>query len=67
LAVTGTVGKGFTVIVKIIGVPLHPFATGVTVIVDTMFVVPVFVTVNEPILPVPLAAKPIAVLSFVQV
>jgi hypothetical protein len=32
-----------------------------------MFVVPVFVTVNAAILPVPLAANPIAVLSFVQV
>ena len=41
-----TVGLGFTVIVKVTGVPLHPFADGVTVIVEVTGLVPVFVAVN---------------------
>ena len=39
---------------------------GVTVIVAEIGDEPVFVGVNEPILPVPLAAKPMAVLLFDQ-
>ena len=49
-----------------IGVPTHPLAVGVTVIVATSVVAPVFVAVNDSISPDPLAANPIDVLSFVQ-
>ncbi len=59
-------GVRFTVMVKETGIPGHPFAVGVTVIVATTAVVPVFVAVKEAMLPVPLAAKPIEGLLFVQ-
>ena len=62
---------GLTVMVKFCGVPLQetPFNvfTGVTVMVALMAVVPVFVAVNAAMLPVPLAARPMAVLLLVQV
>ena len=61
-----TVGLGFTVIVKVTGVPLHPFADGVTVIVEVTGLVPVFVAVNTGIFPEPLAPRPMVVLLFVQ-
>ena len=55
-------------IVKDCGVPLHPLAVGVMVIVAVTMVVPVFVAVNDPILlPLPDAARPIDVVLFVQV
>jgi hypothetical protein len=44
--------------VKDNGVPVHPFADGVTVIVATTFVIPAFVAVKEGMLPVPLPARP---------
>jgi hypothetical protein len=47
------------VIVKVIGVPTQLLAVGVTVIVATTGVVPVFVAVNDGKLPVPEAANPI--------
>ena len=59
-------GVGSTVMVNVTGVPLHPFATGVTVIVAVTGVVPVLVAVNAAIFPVPLAPRPIDVLLFVQ-
>jgi hypothetical protein len=62
-----TVGVGLTVIVNVAGVPVHPFAVGVTVTVAAIGDVIAFVAVNEGILPEPLAARPIAVLLFVQV
>ena len=46
---------------------MHPFAVGVTVIVAVIGEVVAFVAMNEGIFPVPLAARPIAVLLFVQV
>lgn len=52
--------------VKSIGVPGHPFAFGVTVIVAVIGVNPVFVVVKLLIGPFPVAAKPIEGLSFVQ-
>ena len=65
--VTGsTVGIGVTVIVKVTGVPGQPFATGVTVMVPLIGVVPALVPVNEAILPVPEAPRPMAVLLLVQ-
>ena len=64
---TVTVGVGFTVIVYEDIVPTQLFTVGVTAIVAVIFVVPVFVAVNEAMSPDPLAANPIAVLVFVQV
>ena len=62
--------NGFTVIVNVIGVPVQvtpPLVyDGVTVIVATTGVVPVFTAVNDAMLPVPLAARPIDVVLFVQ-
>ena len=64
------IGEGFTVIVKVselpaqICVPLTYCA--VTVMVAVIGVLPVLVAVKTPILPVPLAAKPIDGLLFVQ-
>ena len=53
-------------IVNIIGVPVHPFAVGVTVIVAVIGELAAFAAVNAGILSDPLAARPIAVLLFVQ-
>ena len=61
-----TIGAGLTVMVKDSGVPGQPLIVGVTVIVPLIAVFPALVAVNEAIFPVPLAANPIAVLSFVQ-
>ena len=55
------------VIVNVFAVPVHPFAVGVTVIVEAIGEVVAFVAVKEGILPKPLAARPIAVLLFVHV
>ena len=61
---------GLTVIVKVFDGPLQlvpPFVkVGVTVIVATTGAVPVFEAVNEAMLPVPEAARPMLVTSFVQ-
>ncbi|MNN67757.1 hypothetical protein D3C81_1834130 [compost metagenome] len=62
-------GVGFTVIVKLSCVPGHDagFAeTGVTVMVATTGVFPVFTPVKADILPLPLAASPMLGVSFVQ-
>ena len=61
------VGVGFTVIVNDNGVPTHPFAVGVTVIVATTGAVPLLIAVKDGIFPVPLAASPIDASLFVQV
>ena len=58
---------GLTVIVNVRGVPTQPLADGVTVIVATTGAVPVFVAVNDVILPLPEAANPIVGSLFVQV
>ena len=55
------------VIVNVFGVPVQPFAVGITVIVETIGEVVAFVAVKEGILPEPFAASPIAVLLFVHV
>ena len=52
--------------VKDIGVPGHPLAVGVTVIVAEMEAFVPFVVVKEGIFPFPLAPSPIAVLLLVQ-
>ena len=46
---------------------MHPFAVGVTVIVAVIGEVVAFVAMNEGIFPDPFAARPIAVLLFVQI
>ncbi len=46
---------------------MHPFAVGVTVIVALIGEVVTLVVVDEGVFPEPLAARPIAVLLFVQV
>jgi len=63
---TVTVGVGFTVIIYVEKAPLQLFTVGVTVIVAEIGEVPVLVALNEAILPVPLAAKPIAVFELVH-
>lgn len=60
------VGVGFTVIVNVLELPLHPPEVGVIVIVATTFVEPVFTALKDPILPLPLAASPIDGVLFVQ-
>jgi hypothetical protein len=52
---------------NVVGVPVHPFAVGVTVIVVVIGELVAFVAANEGTSPEPLAARPIAVLLFVQV
>jgi len=63
---TETVGEGFTVIVYVDGVPVHPLTVGVTVIVLLMADDPVFEAVNDGTLPVPLETSPILVFEFVH-
>jgi hypothetical protein len=48
------------------GFPLQPFKLGVTVIVAVTVVAPELMAVNDGMLPVPEAARPIEVLSLVQ-
>jgi hypothetical protein len=55
------------VIVNVVGVPVHPFAVGVMVIVALIGDIVALVVVNEGILPAPVDARPMAVLLFVQV
>lgn len=62
-----TVAVGFTAMVKVDGVPVHPLAAGVTVMVAEIVEPVVLVAVKAGIFPVPLALKPIAVLLLVQV
>ena len=69
LVTVDTFAAGFTVIVKVIGVPLQLFVfvnIGVTVIVATTGEFPEFVAVNEAILPDPEANNPIDVFELVQ-
>ena len=67
LAIAFTDGVGFTVIVKLTGVPVQPEADdGVTVMVAVIGAAVLLVAVKLGILPVPDAARPMAVLLFVQ-
>jgi len=66
-----TVGVGFTIMVKLCGVPKQVTAlnvySGVTVMVAVTGVVPVFVAVKDGIVAlVPLAPKPILVVLLIQ-
>jgi hypothetical protein len=64
---TLTVGVGFTVMVNVLATPVHPFNEGVTVMVAVTGVFPVLTAANAAMFPVPLAARPIEVVLFVQV
>ena len=66
MVIAETVGVGFTVIVKLCGLPLQPLATGVTVMVAVTTLLPPFNAVNAGILPVPEAARFMLLLLFVQ-
>jgi len=61
-----TTGVGLTVIVKLIGCPAHPLATGVTVIVATSGALVLLVAINDAMSPVPAGARPMAGVSLVQ-
>jgi hypothetical protein len=54
------------VIVNVSATPEQLFADGVTMIVAVAAVVPEFVAVNAPMLPLPVADRPTAVFEFVQ-
>ena len=60
------VGTVLTVIANVTGVPVQALAEGVTVIVPEIFSLVVFVAVKAAISPVPLVAKPMFALEFVQ-
>jgi hypothetical protein len=53
--------------VNVAGVPVHPFAVGVTVTVAVIGEVVALIAVNDRISPEPLVARPIAVLLLVHV
>ncbi len=64
---TLTAGVGLTVMVKLCGMPVHPLAVGVTVIVAITGAVVLLITVKlAMLLSVPLAARPMVVSEFVQ-
>ena len=68
LATVFTIAIGFTVMVKLIGTPVQPLVVvGVTVMVAVVALVKLFAVVNDGILPLPLAAKPIEGLLLTQV
>ena len=66
LATGFTIGVGFTVMVNVIGVPVQVPILGVTVMVATSGPFVVLVVTKGRISPVPDAARPMAVLLFVQ-
>ena len=66
LAMGLTDGVGFTVIVKVIGIPVHPVEEGVTVIVAVTGAAPRFVAVNDGISPVPVNGRPMEGVSLNQ-
>ena len=57
-------GRGVTVRVKFWGAPVHPLATGVTVMLPV--VLAATLAAVKPMFPLPVAPKPMAVLLFVQ-
>lgn len=61
-----TSGVGLTVMINVWEVPTQVFAVGVTLSVAATGVKPPFVAVNEAILPVPEAARPMEGVLFVQ-
>lgn len=61
-----TVGRGFTVIVYVAGVPEQPLAEGVTVMVEVMGAVLGLAAVNAGTVLLPDATRPVAVVLLVQ-
>lgn len=61
-----TLGVGLIVIVYVFDVPVQPPLVGVTVMVAVTGVLPLFTAVNAGTVPVPLAARPMEGLLFVQ-
>ena len=61
-----TSGVGSTVIMKFSGVPIQPFAVGVTVNCAVVITLPVFTAVNAATFPVPEEARPIVLLLLVH-
>ena len=61
-----TVVVGYTVILKLSGVPTQPLAVGVTVMVADSVEVVLLVATKEAMLPFPLAARPMEGLLFDQ-
>ena len=59
-------GRGLTVIVKEVGVPGQLLAVGVTVIVAVTGFAVALVAVKAAMFPLPLAARPMLVVLFVQ-
>jgi hypothetical protein len=57
---------GLTVILKLVGVPIHVNAEGVTVTTPIVELVPVFIPLKPEIFPVPFPVKPIVVLVLLQ-
>jgi hypothetical protein len=66
LAGSATLGVGLTVMVKLCAIPAQPLAEGVTVIVAVTGALVKLIAVKDEIFPVPLAARPMVVLLFVQ-
>lgn len=63
---TVTIGNGFTVIVYVVGAPIHPAKVGVIVTVETIGLAVAFTAVKTGVLTVPLATNPIDGSEFVQ-
>jgi len=61
-----TLGIGLAVIVNVLMGPLQALATGVILTVLIIAAFPVFTTVNDGILPVPVAANPMLVMVLLQ-
>ena len=59
-------GVGLTVRVKFCAVPLQPLAAGITLMLPEIGLVPLLVPMKLAIVPLPAAAKPIAVLVLLQ-
>jgi len=53
-----TVAIGLTVIANVEGVPVHPFAAGVTVMVEVIGDIPLLLAVNVPVFPLPFVPNP---------
>jgi hypothetical protein len=59
-------GDGLTVMVNVLGIPEHPLATGVTVMVAVTWLALVLIAVNVGMVPNPEADNPIDGLLLVQ-
>ena len=64
---TGALGVGLTVIVNVLANPVQLLAEGVTVIIAIIGFAVLFNATKDGILPLPVLARPIVLLSFVHV